>query len=59
FWDAIFSQDDERKQDKGEAEATYRIMAETYSRLGYDLVHLPLVSIEERAVFVLEHIGNE
>lgn len=34
YWDAIFAQDTERKQDRREAEATGRIMAETYTHLG-------------------------
>lgn len=58
YWDAIFTQDAERKQDKAEAEATCRVMAETYTRLGYDLVELPLVGIEDRAAFVLKHLAN-
>jgi predicted ATPase len=54
YWDAIFVQDAERKQDPREAEATGRVMAETYSRLGYRIVELPLVSIERRADFMVD-----
>lgn len=32
YWEAIFTQDAERKQDREEAEATGKIMAETYAR---------------------------
>ncbi|KGJ11976.1 putative ATPase [Paracoccus versutus] len=56
YWDAIFTQDTERKQDRQEAEATARVMAETYSRLGYQIVELPLVGIEQRADFVAENL---
>ncbi|MBP5857318.1 AAA family ATPase [Marivibrio halodurans] len=56
YWDAIFSQDAERKQDRREAEATGRVMAETYSRLGYRIVELPLVGIEARAEFILARL---
>ena len=56
YWDAIFAQDAERKQDRAEAEQTCRVMAETYARLGYELVELPLVGIDERARFVYERI---
>lgn len=52
FWDAIFMQDAERRQDRQEAKATGRVMAETYTRLGYQLVELPLVGIEQRADFI-------
>ena len=52
YWDAIFTQDAERKQDRAEAEATGRVMAETYRRLGYRIIELPLAGIEQRADFV-------
>jgi len=52
FWDAIFTQDAERKQDRQEAEATGKVMAATYTRLGYQVVELPLVGVEERADFI-------
>lgn len=57
YWDAIYVQDGERRQDRREAEATGRVMAETYTRLGYDLVALPLAGIEARADFVLDHLS--
>lgn len=56
YWDAIFMQDAERKQDRQEAETTARVMAETYSGLGYQIVELPLVGIEQRADFVAENL---
>ncbi len=56
YWEAIFAQDAERKQDRQEAEATGRIMADTYARLGYRLVELPKASVQDRAAFVMEHI---
>lgn len=56
YWDAIFTQDAERKQDRQEAEATVRVMAETYTRLGYWIVELPLVGIEQRADFMADNL---
>ncbi len=58
YWDEISTQDAERRQDRPEAEATGRIMAETYRRLGYDLVQLPLAGVGARADFVLEYIDR-
>lgn len=58
YWEAIFAQDAERKQDRREAEATGRVMAETYAGLGYEVVELPRVSVEARADFVLRHIAE-
>jgi predicted ATPase len=56
-WPEIFAQDKERKQSFEEARATYEVMVETYSSLGYELVSLPLDSVEERVRLVLAGIG--
>jgi predicted ATPase len=56
-WPAIFAQDAERKQSMEEAEATYRVMVEVYSVLGYELVPLPLAPVRERVQFVRSIIG--
>ncbi|WP_306154548.1 AAA family ATPase [Roseovarius sp. MMSF_3281] len=56
-WPEIYRRDAERKQDSAEARATSRIMAETYTRLGYTPIPLPRADIETRAAFVLRHIG--
>lgn len=58
YWEAIFAQDAERKQDKAEAEATARMMEETYKALGYEVVALPLASVEARAEFVMARVGR-
>jgi predicted ATPase len=55
-WRDIYVQDAERRQSWEEADATCDIMARTYSGLGYDLVWLPKVSIEERTRFVTDHV---
>jgi predicted ATPase len=57
-WPAIFTQDAERKrQTLAEAEATYQAMIEVYSGLGYELVPLPLVPVQERVAFVHHIVG--
>ena len=56
-WPAIFSQDAERKQSAEEGEATWRVMAETYETLGYELTPLPRSNVEDRVAFVLDNIG--
>jgi hypothetical protein len=40
-----------------EAQATYDALVATYSALGYELIPLPLESVEKRAQFVLAEIG--
>jgi predicted ATPase len=56
-WEAIFSQDRERKQDFAEAVRTYESLATTYAGYGYELVELPRAPVEERARVVLESVG--
>ncbi|MHB9879237.1 AAA family ATPase [Pacificimonas sp. ICDLI1SI03] len=56
-WPAIFQEDAERKQSPAEAEATYNVMIDVYSELGYTLVTLPRISVAARTKFVREQIG--
>jgi predicted ATPase len=56
-WEEIFGKDAERKQSFEEAERTYRALADTYTELGYELIALPLASVDERVQFVLSTIG--
>ena len=55
-WEAIYAQDRERKQDFKEAVQTYEAITATYNENGYQLVELPLVSVEKRMGFVLESL---
>lgn len=57
WWPEIFAQDAERKQDAAEAQETGAVMERTYLELGYEVVHLPYASIEDRAAFVLERVA--
>ena len=56
-WREIFQQDRERKQDFEEAVRTFQTLAVTYRDLGYELLELPCVSVDERVRFVLEKSG--
>jgi predicted ATPase len=55
-WAEIFAPDTERKQSFEEAKATYDVMIETYSALDYELIPLPLASVQERVRFVLAEV---
>jgi predicted ATPase len=55
-WREIYAQDAERKQDFAEAHETWRVMAETYPQLGYELIEVPCMSISDRANFILARI---
>ena len=52
YWDEIFTQDTERKQTRAEAEATSKVMRETYVALGYEITERPYSDITMRADFV-------
>ena len=57
FWREIFHKDAERKQSWDEAVATFESMVSTYESLDYEIVLLPLASVEERAEFVARHLA--
>ena len=57
-WPAIYTQDAERKQTPEEAVRTYEALVAAYTDCGYELVSLPLVSVEERVRFVLDSIAE-
>lgn len=56
-WREIFHEDAERKQSWDEAVATFESMVSTYESLDYEIVLLPLASVEERAEFVARHLA--
>ncbi|MDH6308694.1 putative ATPase [Dysgonomonas sp. PFB1-18] len=56
-WKEIYETDSERKQDFEEAVATYHVMTEIYSELGYTPVEVPTLPVKERADFVLNQLG--
>lgn len=56
-WPEIFVQDEERKQMLDEARRTHDSVAGVYAELGYELVPLPLVPVDERVRFILEEAG--
>jgi predicted ATPase len=57
-WREIYETDSERKQSFDEAVTTCNLMQKTYEDCGYEVVRLPLVSVEERAAFLLGGIGE-
>ncbi|MEH0712159.1 ATP-binding protein [Vibrio owensii] len=57
-WEAIFANDEERKQDFAEAVRTYQAMVATYQQHGYELIEVPTMSIEQRVDFILERLKD-
>lgn len=57
-WKEVYQTDSERVQDFEEALATYDILSETYKQLDYELIVVPKLSVDQRAAFVLSHVGQ-
>lgn len=57
-WQEIYRHDRERKQDFAEAVRTCEAMVAAYSQNGYELIEIPLGTVEERMRFVLGAIRN-
>src|SRR5215831_9074831 len=57
-WKAIYVNDAERDHTFEHAESVDRITQEWYRRCGYQVVEVPIVSIDERCTFVLQVLAN-
>lgn len=51
-----FVQDSVRREDAETGEKVSQIMRETYERNGYEVIVVPVMSVEERAKFILERV---
>lgn len=55
-WKEIYENDNERKQNWEEAVSTFKNMKEIYFHYGYNVVEVPIGTIENRLKFVLDEI---
>ncbi len=58
-WKEIYQTDSERKQTWEEATETFTHMKETYLDYGYELIEVPIDSVENRVKFVLDHVNRD
>ena len=58
-WPEIFVTDAERRHSYEEAVAAYSDLTATYLRLGYDLIEVPRLSPEDRAIFILAYLARD
>ncbi len=58
-WPEIYVQDHERRHGLEEAVREYERLCRVYPSLGYEVVVLPKVSVDERVDFVLEWLGMD
>lgn len=57
-WEEIYTTDEERKQSFAVAVATYNVLCEVYPQYGYQLIEVPVGTVEERVQFVLNKIDD-
>ena len=57
-WEAIYENDAERDHTFEHAESVNRIAQEWYRRCGYQVLEVPMVSVDERCSFVLRELAN-
>ncbi len=55
-WEKIYIQDRERQEDFQKAVEIDKALRKTYALLGYTVVDLPLVSIENRLEYIFHHL---
>ena len=55
-WEEIYHQDSERLESFEEAIAIDKSLREIYQSFGYELVEIPLTTVEERVKFILSQI---
>ncbi len=53
FWEEIYINDVERKQNLDEAKRTSLVLKDVYEEFGYQVIDVPLLSPQERAEWVL------
>jgi predicted ATPase len=59
IWKEIYTQDNERFEDMELASNLQKALIKTYEGLGYQLIHVPQSSIQQRVDFILDKISAE
>ncbi|MEM6936221.1 MAG: AAA family ATPase [Pseudomonadota bacterium] len=55
-WPEIYVNDDERPQTLDESRALHAEISRAYEQLGYELIEVPKIRVDQRADFVLEQL---
>jgi len=56
-WEEIYTTDDERKMSYEQARGFGQSVRKIYADLGYELIEVPQMNVEDRARFICERIG--
>lgn len=57
-WEAIYESDDARYENYEQATLIYKHLKETYEGYGYSLIEVPKDTVDNRILFILEHLSN-
>jgi predicted ATPase len=57
-WKSIHTSDEERYEDFELAKSIQKHLIEAYSKLNYDLIEVPKLSVDERVDFILSNLEN-
>ena len=55
-WKEIYKQDNERYESFNDAELLFGFLQRGYEGCGYDVIHVPLETLENRAIFILNKL---
>ncbi|MGD2028697.1 MAG: ATP-binding protein [Desulfobacterales bacterium] len=56
FEKLLFEKDAVRSEDEEIATELDRILKESYQMLGYDMIHVPILTVKDRVDFILKHV---
>jgi predicted ATPase len=57
-WEEIYQSDEERYENFEQAKLIYGHLKETYENYGYELIEVPMNSLDKRILFILEAISR-
>ena len=57
-WEAIYESDNERYENFDQAQKIHIFLVNTYKKFGYDLIDVPLDSVENRISFILDKLKD-
>lgn len=59
LWEGIYKSDNERYESYKQAKRIEKYLWDTYSDLGYSLIEIPKITVEERANFIIEKLTSK
>ena len=58
FWDEIYTNDNERKESKEEAKLIEKRLRDVYSEFGFQIIDVPILTIDLRVDFIINKINS-